>query len=141
MLVTTAADLSEDIRRKRRRVEDQKEGDQLIMISPPTNPSMMLATDFNNAAVYKNQIIRIQLSSVLANFKAVVLFFYGCDFTAMARADLSLIDANYQRFEALGTLPLAMSTDTEVVHQAFATRGSPDGLEQPPNFPLRKENA
>lgn len=55
-----------------------------IMINPVTqqfNKPNMVAPDFNCGAIVNNgyEFIRIQLSNLLLQYKAVVLFFYGSD--------------------------------------------------------------
>lgn len=83
--------------RKRRRVESeqQQHTDEpaLKTINQATHaPEIcMAAPDFNCAAVFNNQIHRLQLSSILSRHKAVVLFFYECDFTPSACKDLAHI--------------------------------------------------
>ncbi|KAL9544064.1 hypothetical protein PS6_008951 [Mucor atramentarius] len=120
--------------RKRRRMEDGAENTletnststatSLMMVNPVTqqfNRQNMVAPDFNCSAVLHNEIKRLQLSSLFLRYKAVVLFFYGCDFN------------NFERLESLNTLPLAMSTDTEMVHKAFLSQPSLGFI---PSFPL-----
>lgn len=70
--------------RKRRRVE---QGDTVSFeeTSIGTNPVQqldrlcMIAPNFNCAAVLNDQVHRLQLSNLLLEYKAVVLFFYECD--------------------------------------------------------------
>lgn len=78
--------------RKRRRVEDgasntletnsTSTATSLLMVNPVTqqfNRQNMVAPDFNCSAVLHNEITRLQLSNLFLRYKAVVLFFYGCD--------------------------------------------------------------
>ncbi|CAO3640215.1 unnamed protein product [Mucor fragilis] len=132
--------------RKRRRVEDgasntletnsTSTATSLLMVNPVTqqfNRQNMVAPDFNCSAVLHNEITRLQLSNLFLRYKAVVLFFYGCDFTPTACKDLALIQNNFERLASLNTLPLAMSTDTEMVHKAFLDQPSLGFI---PSFPL-----
>ncbi|GAN07559.1 peroxiredoxin [Mucor ambiguus] len=132
--------------RKRRRVEDGVDNTletnststatSLLMVNPVTqqfNRQNMVAPDFNCSAVLHNQITRLQLSSLFSRYKAVVLFFYGCDFTPTACKDLALIHNHFERLASFNTLPLAMSTDTEMVHKAFLTQPLLGFI---PSFPL-----
>ncbi|KAI8984208.1 thioredoxin-like protein [Mycotypha africana] len=89
----------------------------------------LVAPDFNCAAVFNNEIFRLQLSNLLNTHKAVVLFFYESDF---AVNDISLISRHYERLQHLNSVPLAMSTDTEMVHAAFLR----SSLTFSPPFPL-----
>ncbi|CEP06973.1 hypothetical protein [Parasitella parasitica] len=130
--------------RKRRRVENEENvldasstvPASALLINPATqqfNRQNMVAPDFNCSAVVHNEIKRIQLSSFFSNYKAIILFFYECDFKPTACKDLTLIHNNFERFESLATMPLAMSTDTEMVHKAFINQPS---LGFVPSFPL-----
>ncbi|KAK4508888.1 uncharacterized protein ATC70_013511 [Mucor velutinosus] len=143
----TAAPLDCEVsNRKRRRVEDGVDNTlkanststatSLLMMNPVTqqfNRQNMVAPDFNCSAVLHNEISRLQLSNLFLRFKAIVLFFYGCDFTPTACKDLALIHNNFERLASLNTLPLAMSTDTEMVHKAFLSHPSLGFI---PSFPL-----
>ncbi|KAI8885596.1 thioredoxin-like protein [Backusella circina FSU 941] len=92
----------------------------------------MVVPDFSCPAVLNDTIYRLQLSDLLQSNKAVVLFFYPCDFTPIAAKDIELIQNNIQRLESLSTYPLGISPDTENVHLAYANQG----LNSPPLFPL-----
>lgn len=70
--------------RKRRRVDpDDVHSNSMAAksINPvhQLDPINMIAPDFNCAAVFNKEINRVQLSTVLSQHKAVVLFFYECD--------------------------------------------------------------
>jgi hypothetical protein len=70
--------------RKRRRtdhddVHSNSMAAKLINPVDQLDPINMVAPDFNCAAVLYREINRIQLSTVLSQHKAVVLFFYECD--------------------------------------------------------------
>lgn len=128
--------------RKRRRMEHEDDTEQVQSdsmaaksINPvnQVNPISMIAPDFNCAAVLNNEICRVQLSTLLTKHKAVILFFYECDFTPSACKDLLSINNYYERFMSLNALPIAMSTDTEMVHTAFMNQPT---LGFTPSFPL-----
>ncbi|CAO3597568.1 unnamed protein product [Absidia cylindrospora] len=91
----------------------------------------MVAPDFNCSATIDPRFIsdyylttstlntyRCQLSFMLQHTKAVVLF-YGRDFTTVTNSDLSSISSNMERFKLFGALPLAISIDSEEVHQTY----------------------
>ncbi|CAO3648991.1 unnamed protein product [Mucor hiemalis] len=127
--------------RKRRRADhdDEVQSNSMAAKLNPVhqiNPINMIAPDFNCAAVLENEICRVQLSTLLTKHKAVVLFFYECDFTPSACKDLLSINNYYERFMALNALPIAMSTDTEMVHTAFMSQPT---LGFTPSFPLGKK--
>ncbi|KAI8369949.1 thioredoxin-like protein [Blakeslea trispora] len=131
--------------RKRRHMEDTEECVKKpvihrdntpisIMLNPASQVrSNMVAPDFNCAAIIQHEIGRFQLSSLFSAHKAVVLFFYEGDFTPISCKDLALIHHNFERFQSLGAIPVAISTDTEMVHKAFVDQ-SILGLD--PLFPL-----
>ncbi|KAG2195343.1 hypothetical protein INT46_008918, partial [Mucor plumbeus] len=129
--------------RKRRRVEEGENAMETssvatasLMINPVTqqfNRQNMVAPDFNCSAVLHDEIKRLQLSNLFLKYKAIVLFFYPCDFTPAACKDISLIHNNFERLESLNTMPLAMSTDTELVHKAFINQPALGFI---PSFPL-----
>ncbi|OAD00210.1 hypothetical protein MUCCIDRAFT_83432 [Mucor lusitanicus CBS 277.49] len=58
--------------------------------------------------------------------------------TPTACKDLALIHNNFERLASLNTLPLAMSTDTEMVHKAFLGQPSLGFI---PSFPLAQRSA
>ncbi|CEG76123.1 hypothetical protein RMATCC62417_11061 [Rhizopus microsporus] len=118
---------------KRRRLCENDEHDN-TMINPVQRffGECMVAPDFNCASIYHNQISRIQLSTLLGQYKAVALFFYEGDFTPSASKDLMSINHHVARFESLNTIPLAMSADTEMVHSAYIH----SELGFTPSFPL-----
>ncbi|KAI8647810.1 thioredoxin-like protein [Parasitella parasitica] len=142
----TTLDCDTSNRKKRRVEEEGKAMDtcstapaSALLINPATqqfNRQNMVVPDFNCSAVFHNEIRRIQLSSFFSKYKAIVLFFYECDFKPTACNDLTLIQNNFERLESLGTMPLAMSTDTEMVHKAFINQPS-FGLV--PSFPLASD--
>lgn len=68
--------------RKRRRIENEERQELSSSGMNPvfqTNRVNMVAPDFNCAAVFNNELSRLQLSTILSKHKAVVLFFYECD--------------------------------------------------------------
>jgi hypothetical protein len=92
--IQTTLDLSVATRKRRRVVENDTEEQPVskFMNQALTAPQIcMVAPDFNCAAVLYNEIDRLQLSTVLTRHKAVVLFFYECDFTPSACKDLQHI--------------------------------------------------
>ncbi|KAI7887737.1 thioredoxin-like protein [Mucor mucedo] len=122
--------------RKRRRVEQGDTNsfeDTTITINPvqQVDRLCMIAPNFNCAAVLNDQVNRLQLSNLLHEYKAVVLFFYECDFAPSACNDLQAINRQFERFQSYNTMPLAMSTDTEMVHTAFIAQSG-----FTPSFPL-----
>ncbi|KAI9320800.1 hypothetical protein BX666DRAFT_1911423 [Dichotomocladium elegans] len=65
----------------------------------------------------------IRLSSVFTSVWAcVALFVYSYDFTPQAIEDLSSIQKHSRQLKEKQILPMAMSTDTALVHQAFVRR-------------------
>ncbi|KAI8078672.1 thioredoxin-like protein [Halteromyces radiatus] len=121
------------IHTKKRRMEyTNKESITATMINPLYQQrSFQVAPDFNCSAVIDPQLAsdyylsmtmnsyRCQLSHLLQHTKAVVLFFYGRDFTTVAGSDLMSISANIDRFKQQAAIPLGLSIDTEQVHQSY----------------------
>ncbi|KAI8078476.1 thioredoxin-like protein [Thamnidium elegans] len=136
MLITDIYTPIDNEVRKRRRVEHGEQQElSCIGINPAlqTNRVNMVAPDFNCSSVFNNELNRLQLSVLLSKHKAVILFFYECDFAPSACNDLQRINNHFDRFQSLNTLPLAMSTDTEMVHTAFLNQSA---LGFTPSFPL-----
>ncbi|KAI7901573.1 uncharacterized protein BX663DRAFT_513330 [Cokeromyces recurvatus] len=111
--------LSESKKRRFQENRDNKEENTIasIKINPATqqlNRYNMVAPDFNCTAILNNEINRLQLSTLFAKYKAVVLFFYNYDLTSIACKDLTLINHYFERLQSLNTMPLAMSTNTEI---------------------------
>ena len=84
LLMTESFGTMDCTTRKRRRVStDEPHSNTMAAKSKnPVNqpdPINMIAPDFNCAAVLHHQIVRCQLTTVLLQHKAIVLFFYECD--------------------------------------------------------------
>ncbi|KAI8079057.1 thioredoxin-like protein [Gilbertella persicaria] len=143
-MLLTETKLNDTATRKRRRMGDEQENTRKtmdrndstasIMINPATQlrPHIMVAPDFNCAAVFQHEISRLQLSDLFSTHKAAILFFYECDFTPISCKDLALINQHTERFKSLNAFPIALSTDTEMVHKAFIHQS----LGFVPSFPL-----
>ncbi|KAI8352847.1 thioredoxin-like protein [Choanephora cucurbitarum] len=144
-ILLTESTFNDSVNRKRRRMGETEECAKKPVLSRDNTPVSfmfnpasqvrlnMVAPDFNCAAIIQHEIGRFQLSSLFSTFKAVVLFFYEGDFTPISCKDLSLIHHNFERFQSLGAIPVAISTDTEMVHKAFVDQSS---LGFDPSFPL-----
>ncbi|KAI9303798.1 thioredoxin-like protein [Cunninghamella echinulata] len=92
-----------------------------LVVAPDFNCSATIQPAFENIyALFQCQSsFRFQLSFLLQRVDAIVLFFYGKDFTSVSDNDLLSISANMERFKKYNTLPLAISIDSEESHQSY----------------------
>ncbi|CAO3627195.1 unnamed protein product [Cunninghamella blakesleeana] len=109
----------------------------LLKVAPDFNCSAtFLPTMKDNYYLFQcHSTFRFQLSFILQHVDAVVLFFYGKDFTTVSDTDLLSISANMERFKKYNALPLAISVDSEESHQSYLNHFINNHQESLP-FPL-----
>lgn len=89
------------------------------------------APNFTLEGVLNGEKIKTSLNDFKGKWR--VIFFYGSDFTFVWPTELAAVAEKYDKFKALDTVVLAISTDSIYSHKIF-TQTSPSGRKI--NYPL-----